>query len=68
MEEFKERPSVSGVDEIKNLFGHLMTEDELRAQIANARTKIIQEVQNKPLAAVGVAAAAGFVLGLILKR
>ncbi|MCH8557446.1 MAG: hypothetical protein LAT84_06490 [Balneolia bacterium] len=68
MEEFKERPGVSGIDEIKNLFGHIITEDELKNQVGNAKKKLIDEVQKKPLAAVAVAAAVGFVLGSILKR
>lgn len=68
MEEFKDRPGLSSIDEIKNLFGHIITEEELRNQLGEAKEKLIDEVQKKPLAAVAVAAAIGFVLGSILKR
>jgi ElaB/YqjD/DUF883 family membrane-anchored ribosome-binding protein len=68
MEEFKAQENVSGIKELKNLFNHVITEDELKRQIGEAKTKLKAEIQNKPLAAVGIAVAVGFVLGVLLKR
>ncbi len=68
MENFQEKEEVSKVEEIKNLINHFMTEDEFRNQFGKAKEMLKDEVLSKPLAAVGIAVAVGFVLGAILKR
>jgi len=68
MEDLNEKSQVSGVEELKNLFNHLVTEDELKQRLESAREKLTEDVKSNPLAAVGIAAAVGFLLGAILKR
>ena len=68
MELEKEKSDVSGIEELRNLAQHFVPEGDLKQQLDNAGDQISDQVRRRPLVAFGVAVAAGFVIGTILKR
>jgi len=63
-EEEAVRPSANGVD-LDALQAHA---DALRAELAEVDRRLRVLVREKPLIAVGIAVAAGFLLGRVLRR
>jgi len=68
MDDLSQKDQVSGLDELKNLFQHVATPEEIKEKYEKARLKINAEIQQNPFPALGIALATGFVLGMWLKR
>ncbi|MCH8566723.1 MAG: DUF883 C-terminal domain-containing protein [Balneolales bacterium] len=68
MEKHENEDKISGFEELKNLFDHLVTQEELESNLKEIKQNVQDGIQKKPLLAVGVALGVGFLLGVILKK
>jgi ElaB/YqjD/DUF883 family membrane-anchored ribosome-binding protein len=68
MEDEVSKDDFGSESELRNLFEHLISEEELKIRLKGLKNTVSDFVRDKPIVSVAAAAALGYLLGRIFKR